>query len=163
MPGGCSTHFCSSHFFSLLTAPHHIVRRPTCLRLCIPRALGTVTITLGFTAIFCLAICSAGHCSAGTSMSLRMPKSNRSWLAITGLLGWFIRWVPLTAPPTARSHLSFHESTRSPWEYRSSGSVSVSSSVGSHGTLYRLVGSTWVSSCLCCLASTIGSRIGCWC
>ncbi len=44
-----------------------------------------------------------------------------------------------------RSHLSLRESTRSPWEYKSSGSVSVSSSVGSHGTLDHVVGSTWVA------------------
>ncbi len=62
-----------------------------------------------------------------------------------GPLGGSKRLIPLTASPTARSHLSFRESMRSPWEYKSSGSVCVSSSVVSHGTLDLLAGSTWVA------------------
>ncbi len=55
------------------------------------------------------------------------------------------RRVPLTAPSTALSHWSLRESTRPPWEYKSSSSVSVSSSVGSQGSLDRVAESGWVA------------------
>ena len=71
--------------------------------------------------------------------------SQHSISRLNGPLGGSKLRVPLSAPPTARYHLSFRESTRSPWEYKSSGLVYVSSSVGSHGTLDCLAGSAWVA------------------
>ncbi len=74
-----------------------------------------------------------------------VSSSHQSASRPNGPLGGSKRLIPLAAPPTARSHLSFRESIRSPWEHKFSGWVSVSSSVGSHGTLDRLAGSTWVA------------------
>ena len=74
-----------------------------------------------------------------------ISSSQQSGSRTKGPRGGIRHHVPLTAPPTAFSHQFLCQSTRSPWECKSSGSVSVSSSVGSHDNLDRVAGSTWVA------------------
>ncbi len=76
---------------------------------------------------------------------LFVSSSQQSGSRTKGPHGGIRRRVPLTAPPTAFSHRSLRESTRSPWEYKSSGWISVSLSVGSHGNLDHVAESAWVA------------------
>ncbi len=151
---GCSTYLCGYHRSGLLASPNYIERWSARLSLMyhgsrelyyspfrsqhssVPPYAARVIVALAPPrSVGCLSLNGLDSPYWDCRDRPFVPSSRQSGSRTKGPRGGIIYGVPLTAPPTAFSHRSLCGSNQSPCEYISSGSVSVSSSVGSHSNL----------------------------